>query len=253
MTNTTPATETPSTRTGTDFRLTFFRYLRRAWLAGSAGGVAGFLIGGVGGRLAMFVLRLTSDARLVRGAESDDGFTIGRFSFATVFLLLLTTALGSVAGLAYAAVRSAFPARARRACWATVCGAIGGAALVRKDGIDFRILEPVSLAITLFIAIPAGGAWLMAYLVDRWEPWWGKDRTRTAVASLFALPASMAGIGIVPGAAIVVAAVAAFGLQLRLVHRVNTQLVLRVSVCLVFVALTSIAIVNLTGDVRDLM
>ena len=252
MTITTSATETPSTRTGTDFRPTFFRYLRRAWLAGSAGGVAGFLIGGVGGRLAMFVLRLTSDARLVRGAESDDGFTIGRFSFATVFLLLLTTALGSVAGLAYAAVRSAFPARARRACWATVCGAIGGAALVHKDGIDFRILEPVSLAIAMFVVLPGGGAWLMAYLVDRWEPWWGKDRKRTIVASLFVLPASVAGVGLVPCAAIIAAAIATLGSQIGWLRRDHTQFVLRVVVCLGLCALTAIAIADLTDDVRTL-
>jgi hypothetical protein len=40
----------------------------------SSGSVAGLLIGGVGGRLAMFVLRLTSDPAL-RGAKTDDGFT----------------------------------------------------------------------------------------------------------------------------------------------------------------------------------
>lgn len=32
----------------TGFRPAFFRLLRRAWLAAAAGGVAGFLVGGVG-------------------------------------------------------------------------------------------------------------------------------------------------------------------------------------------------------------
>jgi hypothetical protein len=149
-------------------------------------------------------------------------------------------------------LRSAFPARARRACWATVCGTIGGAAMVHKDGIDFRTLEPASLAIAMFIAIPAGGAWLMAYLIDRWEPWWAKDRKRTAVASLFALPASIVGLGVVPGAAIVAAAAAALGSHIGLLRRVRTQLVLRVAVCLVLVAFTAIAIADLADDVRTL-
>ena len=100
----------------------------------------------------MFVLRLTSDGRLVRGAESDDGFTIGQFSLATLFLLLLTTVLGTVAGLAYIGVRPAFPARARRAGWATMCGAVGGAALIHTDGIDFHLLQPASLAIAIAVA-----------------------------------------------------------------------------------------------------
>ena len=38
--------------------------------------MAGLLVGGVGGRVAMLLLRLTSDPRL-RGLETDDGFTIG--------------------------------------------------------------------------------------------------------------------------------------------------------------------------------
>ena len=53
----------------------------------SSGFVAGSLFGGVGGRVAMFVLRLTSSSAL-RGAEIDDGFTIGVFSHATLFFIL---------------------------------------------------------------------------------------------------------------------------------------------------------------------
>jgi hypothetical protein len=40
----------------------------------------------VGGRLAMLLLRLTSDP-VLRGVSTDDGFTIGRFSAQTIFLL----------------------------------------------------------------------------------------------------------------------------------------------------------------------
>jgi hypothetical protein len=52
----------------------------------SAGFLAGVLIGGVGGRLAMLALRLTSDPSL-HGVSTDDGFTIGRLSLQTLFLL----------------------------------------------------------------------------------------------------------------------------------------------------------------------
>src|SRR5258708_6692212 len=40
--------------------------------------VAGAIIGGLGGRLAMLVLRLTSNGS-VRGVKTSDGFVIGRF------------------------------------------------------------------------------------------------------------------------------------------------------------------------------
>ena len=39
-------------------------------LGGAAGALAGLLVGGIGGRLAMFVLRRTSDQSVV-GIESD--------------------------------------------------------------------------------------------------------------------------------------------------------------------------------------
>ena len=58
--------------------------------SGVTGGfVCGLLIGGVGGRLAMFVLRLTSDPSL-RGARTDDDFIIGVFTSQTLFLLGVT-------------------------------------------------------------------------------------------------------------------------------------------------------------------
>jgi len=44
-----------------------------------AGGIAGFVWGGVGGRVAMRIVFLTSDDT-VRGVISDDGFEIGRIS-----------------------------------------------------------------------------------------------------------------------------------------------------------------------------
>lgn len=234
------------------FQPVFLRVLRVAWLAGAAGGVAGFLVGGIGGRLAMFVLRLTSDERLVRGVESDDGFTIGRFSLATLFLLLLTTALGAVAALAYVAVRPAFPSRFRRACWATFCGAIGGSALVHKDGVDFRFLEPAALAIAMFVAIPTIGAWLMAWFVDRWGRWWIRDRRRTAFASLWALPAAIAGVAFVPGTVLVVAVAVAFASRFDTVKRAAGHVAFRAAVCVGLALLALVGIADLSGDIAEL-
>src|SRR6266511_532645 len=76
------------------------------------GALCGGLIGGVGGRLAMLVLRVTSDDSL-HGMETDDDFTIGSFTGATVFLELLTLFAGAVGGLIYIGVREWLPARWR--------------------------------------------------------------------------------------------------------------------------------------------
>lgn len=87
-------------------------------LGAAAGGAGGALVGGVGGRLAMFLLRLTSDSA-VRGLESDDGFVIGRFDLvSTLSLLVLTTVLGASVGLIVVAGRPFFPRKGMPFAWA---------------------------------------------------------------------------------------------------------------------------------------
>jgi hypothetical protein len=147
------------------------------------GAAAGALIGGVGGRIAMRILLLTSDDS-VRGLESDDGFEIGRFTVAnTIGLLIVTALIGVLAALLFLAARP-FVARFGRAVvplMAALSGILGGALMVHRDGIDFRVLEPALLAITLFVAICAGFGAVAAWLVsaaaadDGWartRSWW---------------------------------------------------------------------------------
>ena len=138
------------------------------WLsAGALGGlVAGLMVGGVGGRVAMLVLRLTSDLAL-RGLETDDGFVIGRFSGDTFFLLIFTTFVGLLGGLFYLLVRSLVPLRLRPGLTGFFGGIVGGALVISPGGIDFTRLEPLSLAIILFVALPALYGVGMSLLVEQ--------------------------------------------------------------------------------------
>lgn len=150
----------------TEQRFELERWMRRLSIGVSTGLVAGLLIGGVGGRLAMFVLRLTSNPSL-HGVETDDGFTIGVFSFATLFLLLVTAAIGVLAGLLYLVVRTWLPGRWRPWLSGAWGGVVGGALIIQPDGLDFRLLEPLPLAVAFFIAIPAGCALAISVHVER--------------------------------------------------------------------------------------
>lgn len=126
-----------------------------ATLGAASGGLGGLLAGGVGGRVAMFVLRLTSD-HSVRGIQSDDGFTIGRFDpLSTMNLLFVTTIMGAIVGLIVIAGRPFLPRRGMPLAWGLAGAITGGAILINKDGVDFTLLEPHLLAVSLFIAIPA--------------------------------------------------------------------------------------------------
>ncbi len=143
----------------------------------------GALIGGIGGRLAMRVLFATSDDG-VKGVTSDDGFEIGRFTLGnTIGLVVLTAFIGVLAALVYL-VASPFVAPLGAGvvpAMAALYGVLGGAMMVHRDGIDFNLLEPVALAIGLFVAICAafGAAvsWLTNTAVadDGWaarRSWW---------------------------------------------------------------------------------
>lgn len=132
----------------------------------TSGFVCGLLIGGVGGRLAMFVLRLTSDPAL-RGLKTDDGFTIGVFSSETVFLLGVTAGLGILGGVFYLIVRGWIPERWRVVVMTVYFGLVGGGGILRPDGIDFTLLSPLPLAVAMFIAIPVAYGAAMPWLTER--------------------------------------------------------------------------------------
>src|SRR5436190_2557 len=135
--------------------------------AGVSGGfLAGVLIGGVGGRIAMLVLRLTSDPGL-HGVSTDDGFTIGRVSAQTIFLLGVTAGLGIAGGLLYLAVRRWVPAAWRIPSSIVFFALVGGAGVVGPSEVDFSLLSPLPLAIALFVAIPAAYGAAMPWLTER--------------------------------------------------------------------------------------
>jgi hypothetical protein len=127
-------------------------------IAGGAGAAAGLVWGGIGGRIAMRVVFLTSDER-VRGLESDDGFEIGTISNATIFLLIVTTIFGGFAGFGVGIIRMVTSGPT----WAVAIGtslataSFVGAIIVNPDGVDFRLLDPLWLTVGLFVLIP--GLW----------------------------------------------------------------------------------------------
>lgn len=138
-------------------------YLGAGVLAGIAGG---FVIGGIGSRIAMLVLRLTTGSSVV-GIKSDDGFEIGRLSADTFFLLFFGSALGAAVGVIYLLSRPWIPARLRTSSFGVLGALVGGSAILHESGIDFRRLEPVWLAVLMFIALPAFGAVGIASLAER--------------------------------------------------------------------------------------
>ncbi len=132
----------------------WWRWMRIVIVAGVP---VGILIGGVGSRLAMLLLRVTSP-ETVRGLESDDGFIIGRFTLSGSYGLLQLGAFVGVLGAGvYLLVRRWLvgPIWFRYLTVGLGSGAVVGSMLLHSDGVDFRVLAPRWLAMALFVAVPA--------------------------------------------------------------------------------------------------
>lgn len=142
--------------------------LQRLWVLVVAGIPTGVVVAGIGSRLAMFLLRLTSPDS-VSGVTSDDGFEIGRFTLGGSYnLLVLGAAVGVIGAAAYRAVSPWLlgPRWFERVTVAAASAAVVGSMLVHADGIDFRLLKPLWLAIGLFVALPALFGAAIAAAVD---------------------------------------------------------------------------------------
>lgn len=143
----------------------------------------GVVVVGVGSRLAMFLLRVTSSDRVV-GLTSDDGFTIGRVTpEGTYNLLMLGAAVGIIGAGAYLMVKPWLigPTWFRRLTTGLASAAVVGSMLVHADGIDFTLLKPTWLAIGLFVALPGLFGAFVGSAVDRVsEPdsWTARGRRR---------------------------------------------------------------------------
>jgi len=126
--------------------------------AAVSGAAAGLLWGGIGGRVGMRVVFLTSNEH-VSGLTSRDGFEIGRFSAATISLLISMTILGGIAGIAVGILRmvTSGPTWAVATGTSLATASFVGSSIVHTDGVDFRLLDPLWLTIGLFVLLP--GLW----------------------------------------------------------------------------------------------
>jgi hypothetical protein len=181
---------------------------------------------GLGGRLAMFLLRLTSPD-YVRGVLSDDGFVIGRFTLSGTYnLAVLGAALGVIGAAAYVAVAPWLIGSPgfRRFTVALTSAAIGGSGTIHYDGIDFHALKPQAFALGLFLVLPFVFGYGVATLVDRVaerDSWTRRGKTAWVLpVALLVLIAANPLAGVVP---IVAAIISALLVVRRLFHRAITS------------------------------
>jgi hypothetical protein len=170
--------------------LTPDRVARMAVAAGCAATVAGALVGGVLGRLAMSLLasRNPEDA----GFTSDDGFTIGQVTAGgTTQLVFASIALAMVGASVYMIVRPLLlgVGAVRVAVASLGFGVTAAALLIDPEGFDFSQLEPPWLPVALFVVLPVALVAVFSTLVERFlaDGSWFLSAPRRKVLPLLAI------------------------------------------------------------------
>lgn len=219
-----------------------------AWwvaVAAAVGGIVGLVVGGIGGRLLMLILRSTSDG--VDGVVSDDGFEMGRVTAETVDLLAFGATAGALFAGFYVLVRQPLPPRARIPGAALLAGLVGGAAFINPDGVDLGVLEPTWLAVAGFTVLPGVAGLLVAVLVER------AARVAPWTASRWWLLALVPALATVQGAVVLtLAGLVAVGVR-RLVTPAAGASHVRRFVPGILVVLVALAAAGLVTDVMALV
>ena len=152
-------------------RETLVRYIRGIAIATVGGVVAGPLVLGLGGRLAMRLTAATSDDR-VQGTLTEAEETVGEITLGgTIGLVIFVGVFGGLmGGFLYMLIRRWLRGPAWRA--GLVVGVLGLAAFGRlaaldPESVDFELLSPRWLAVLLFVVLAPFFGIVLAALIER--------------------------------------------------------------------------------------
>ncbi len=192
--------------------------VRSLSIAFAAGGAAGVLTAGAGGRLMMRIMAATSSDR-AQGLTTEAEETVGEITLGGTigFLVFVGVASGLIGGLTYLALRRWLPGRSARVT-GLVLGLLALAIAPATDAInrensDFRVLDPDPLALVLILAIFLLGGMTVASVVERADRSWpepGPPVTITKVAAYAPL------LLVIPAFVVLVAFLVVVGLTLLL-------------------------------------
>lgn len=141
-------------------------------VAALAGSVAGLLVGGIGGRIAMRVAGAMSDPSLVGAARTANGNIVGDITFGGSFFLLIAGLVEGLAfGLIFALVRPWLRPLGRWAGLAFGCALLAalGEVVLEPFNIDFRKFGVAPVNVALFALLFLFFGVVLDFIVTRIE------------------------------------------------------------------------------------
>jgi hypothetical protein len=142
--------------------------LRRILAVGLASAVAGVLVAGIGGRVAMRIAALLNPQ--AAGSVTENGAIVGAITLDGTFALLFFGGLlgGLIASVVFVAIEQWLPGSgAGRALVAGVVAiALGAPFVVDRANPDFLLLREDALIVAMFVAVIGGFGVVMSLLTD---------------------------------------------------------------------------------------
>ena len=149
------------------------RVLRLGAIGIGTGVLVAAVVGGIGSRIVMRLLFLGNES--TKGSITENGTEVGVITLGGTASLVFFIALflGVPGGLMYVVARRWLSESwfVRGLLYGALLLLLFGGGAIDSDNIDFRIFGPVGLGIALFGLLPFLFGLLLAYLVDRWDPY----------------------------------------------------------------------------------
>ena len=176
-------TETPLLPAGSSLGTRAQEGIRLASASLAGGILGGVLTAGLGGRLLMRIIAVTSDQQ-AQGRLTEADEVVGRVSVdGTIFLVLFVGVFaGAVGATGFALARSVLP-RGGAAAGLVVAGIVGGllvlpSDLLNPESVDFRILGPTWLAALMIVVLVAVFGATSGVLIDTFTSRWPAPSVR---------------------------------------------------------------------------
>ncbi len=148
------------------------RIIRRIFAIGAAGAISGAVVGGLGGRIVMRISAIAAGDR-AQGRLTDAGQRVGEITLGgTIELVIFGGILAGLLGAVVLVAADPWLPRSRRVrglATGLLLLAVAGELIIDADNRDFRILDPASLNVIMFVTLFILFGLLFVPLADRIE------------------------------------------------------------------------------------
>ena len=164
-------------KVATELTLTDLPALERLGRMGAmgllSGAVAGVIVGGIGSRIVMRILAVVNNE--LSGIPTENGNVVGEITVGGTLGLLIFGGIfaGIIGGLFYVLIRRWVPGTGlwKGLAFGIILFLLVGGVVIDKDNIDFELIGPSTLAVSLFAFLFPLYGLVLSPMMERFDPY----------------------------------------------------------------------------------